>query len=48
MKKFFQLICSFFVALAFNACVEDFKIGDKFLEKAKGEDVTKDTYIGKA
>jgi hypothetical protein len=32
MKKFFQLICSFFVALAFNACVEDFKIGDKFMQ----------------
>lgn len=48
MKKFFQLICSFFVALAFNACVEDFKIGDKFLEKAPGVDVTQDTIFGKA
>lgn len=42
MKKFFQLICSFFVALAFNACVEDFKIGDKFLEKYGAQN---ETYI---
>lgn len=36
------------IPLFFSACVEDFKIGDKFLEKAPGVDVTADTIFGKA
>ena len=49
MKKIIRFFAlSFVLPFAFGACVEDFKIGDKFLEKAPGVDVTADTIFGKA
>lgn len=49
MRKIIRFLAlSFALSLTFNACVEDFKIGDKFLEKAPGVDVTADTIFGKA
>lgn len=49
MKKIIRFLALFFVLpFIFGACVEDFKIGDKFLEKAPGVDVTADTIFGKA
>ncbi len=49
MKKIIRFFAlSFALPFAFGACVEDFKIGDKFLEKAPGVDVTADTIFGKA
>lgn len=38
----------FSLSMLLNGCVEDFKIGDKFLEKAPGIDITADTIFGKA
>ncbi len=34
--------------LAFNACVDDIKFGNSFLDKASGSSVTKDTVFGSA
>ena len=49
MKKIIRFFAlSFALPFVFGACVEDFKIGDKFLEKAPGVDVTADTIFGKA
>lgn len=41
-------VLSLGLPLFVSACVEDFKIGDKFLEKAPGVDVTADTIFGRA
>lgn len=49
MKNIIKFIVAFFsLPIIISSCVEDFKIGDSFLEKAPGVDVTKDTIFGKA
>lgn len=47
--KIKSLIISFFIGIAiFNSCTDDFKIGNSFLEKAPGTDMTIDSVFGKA
>lgn len=38
----------FISMLTFSACVDDFKVGNAFLDKAPGVDVTRDSIFGKA
>lgn len=48
MRSFFKILNLLILSTWLTACVEDFKIGDKFLEKAPGVDVTADTIFSKA
>lgn len=49
MKRIIQFgILSLMVTFILGSCVEGFKVGDNFLEKAPGVDITGDTIFGKA
>lgn len=48
MKFKIGIIAFIIAAFSFNACVDEFKVGDNFLEKEPGVDVTADTIFTQA
>ena len=48
MNNMKNILTVIFSALLVSSCVDDFKVGNSFLEKAPGVDVTKDSIFGKA
>ena len=48
MKNNILIIALILLNGLYYSCVEDFKLGNKFLEKAPGVDVTKDTIFAKS
>ncbi len=48
MKFKIGIIAIIIAAFSFNACVDEFKVGDNFLEKEPGVDVTADTIFTQA